>query len=89
MFSVAKRASEMLLEVAEKADFAVYVLSPDDLSSSRRGKTDVRANIYFELGVLIGRMGHSRVFLVVLDAGKTRLPSDLAGTLYFAVVHEA
>ena len=85
VFSVAKPASESLLEIAEKADFAVYVLSPADLSSSRLGKTDVRANVYFELGVLIGRMGRSRVFLVVLDPGKTRLPSDLAGTVYFAV----
>lgn len=85
LFSPSRRPSESLLEAAERSDFAVYLLSPDDLSSSRRGKTEVRANIYFELGVLIGRLGHSRVFLVVLDPANTRLPSDLAGAFYFAV----
>ena len=83
--SVAKRASESLLEVANRADFAVYVLSPDDFSSSRRGKTDVLANVFFEFGFLIGRMGRSRVFLVVLDPGKTGMPSCFAETVYLTV----
>ena len=85
VFSPGKRPSESLLEIAERADFAVYVLTPDDLSLSRRGKSDVSANVIFELGFLIGLMEHRRVFLVILDPANTRLPSDLAGILYFGV----
>ncbi len=84
-FNANTRPSESLLDLANRADFAVYVLCPDDFITTRRSKSEVRANIYFELGLLAGRLGQNRLFIVVLDPAKAQLPSDLAGILYFGV----
>jgi predicted nucleotide-binding protein len=80
-FHPGKTVVESLTEVADQSDFAVFVMSADDVSSTRGSRWSPRPNAVFELGFLAGRLGLSRIFVVV-DRGTVALPSDLAGTMY-------
>lgn len=80
-FHPGKTAVESLTEVADHSDFAVFLMTADDVSSTPGSRWSPRPNAVFELGFLAGRLGLSRVF-VVGDLGTVALPSDLAGTMY-------
>lgn len=75
---------ESLAEFADRVDFAVFVLAKDDLSVPKRKREPlaVHSNLLFELGYFMGKLGASRVFIVVQDGASTPLPSDLVGTIY-------
>lgn len=73
--------------------FAVVLCTADDLAESERvleaqlGDPDkpvlrrrARQNVVFELGYFVGRIGRSRVAIVV-DSG-VQIPSDLSGVIY-------
>jgi hypothetical protein len=71
---------ETLVNSLEQFDFAILVLSPDDLVVSRDVTSQCpRDNVMFELGLFIGRLGRSRTFIVCDAAANMKLPSDLAG----------
>jgi predicted nucleotide-binding protein len=71
---------ETLMNLLEQFDFAVMVLSPDDLAESHsQNATSPRDNVIFELGLFMGRLGRSRVFVVHEENAALKLPSDLAG----------
>src|SRR5262249_428260 len=61
-------------------DFAVLVLTPDDLLV-RQGeeRNAARDNVLLELGLFMGRLGRSRTFAVCQKDSNLKLPSDLAG----------
>ena len=77
------RASQMtlpsLVERAKGSDFAILVLSADDLVESRQvaGKAP-RDNVVLELGLFMGVIGIERVFVLPPKEG-VKLPSDLGG----------
>lgn len=78
---------ETLLEECELADFAVVVLTPDDVVTKRDAKISVaRDNCIFELGLFMGQLGRDRAFYVHERNIKLGLPSDLDGlvTLKYA-----
>ena len=83
-FYPGKTATESLSEMADRSDFAVFVLGGDDRSGPGSLVHSPRQNVVFELGFLAGRLGLSRTFVVV-DADANALPSDLAGTMYIAL----
>ena len=63
-----------------KVDFAVLVLSPDDIVISRDSASDApRDNIVFELGFFMGALTRSRTFLLVPRGVDFKLPTDLIG----------
>lgn len=66
---------------AEKQfDFAVFVLSPDDVLTMRGEQASVpRANVIFEIGLFIGGLGRERVFLIAPGNQDLQLPSDMGG----------
>ncbi len=71
---------EALMNVLDQFDFAAMILSPDDLGESRgQSYASPRDNILFELGLFMGRLGRSRVFIVHAEDAGLKLPSDLAG----------
>lgn len=77
------RASQMtlpsLIERAESSDFAVLVLSADDVVKSRQvSGMAPRDNVVFELGLFMGVIGIERVFVLPPKDG-VKLPSDLGG----------
>ncbi|MGD1853210.1 MAG: nucleotide-binding protein [Leptolyngbyaceae cyanobacterium] len=71
---------ESLLNALEDFDFAILVLTPDDLITSRDQTSHApRDNILFELGLFMGRIGRNRTFIVHDREKRLKIPSDLAG----------
>lgn len=67
---------------AQRASFAVVLLTPDDVIAGPEGVTEDRArqNVILELGYFVGRLGRERV--CALRKGDVTLPSDYLGVLY-------
>lgn len=74
---------EELERISNNIDFAILILSPDDISIIRAKKyKTVRDNIIFELGFFIAKLGRERTFLVIpRDTEKFLLPGDLDGLI--------
>jgi hypothetical protein len=71
---------ETLLKKLEEYDFAVFILAPDDVTTSKdETKPSPRDNVLFESGLFMGVLGRERVFLVYDQAVELKIPSDLAG----------
>ncbi len=73
---------ESLERELPRVDFAVLVLSPDDIVISRDSASDApRDNIVFELGYFMGSLTRSRTFLLVPRGIDFKLPTDLIGII--------
>lgn len=69
---------EALLKALDRFDFAILVLTPDDLRALRdEVHRSPRDNVLFELGLFLGRLGRSRTFFV--RHPDAEMPSDFAG----------
>ena len=80
VFGLGEGTLESLVERLDEFDFAVLVLSADDLSLSRgEVKQSPRDNVLLELGLCIGGLGRTRTFIVYDKTSDIKLPSDLAG----------
>jgi predicted nucleotide-binding protein len=78
LFNPGSITIDKLLETIEKADFAVLIISKDDVTESRGKKAQSpRDNVLLELGLFMGRLGRERTFLVHEEDAK--IPSDLLG----------
>jgi predicted nucleotide-binding protein len=74
---------ENFVAVADGIDFAVVVLTPDDVGgsvASAHYAPRARQNVIFELGYFVGKLGRDRACL--LRKGDIDIPSDLYGVLY-------
>lgn len=79
---------ESLEKATAHADFAILVLTPDDVTISRQSETPApRDNIIFELGLFMGRLGRERCFIVQENTPGLKLPSDLRGMPSATFVH--
>jgi Predicted nucleotide-binding protein containing TIR-like domain len=82
-FDLSSVTIDALLKKCGAMDFAVFVLTPDDVKLKREKKTAAaRDNVIFELGLFSGTLGRERCFLVHERNKETKpieLPSDLAG----------
>ncbi len=80
VFGLSEGTLESLVKVLERFDFAILVLTPDDLIISRGETTSsARDNILFELGLFMGGIGRNRTFIVYDRTQTLKMPSDLAG----------
>jgi hypothetical protein len=80
IFGLGHGTLESLVGSLDRFDFAVLVLSPDDLIVSReQTNNSPRDNVLLEIGLFIGRLGRERTFIVFNRDGNLKLPSDLAG----------
>jgi predicted nucleotide-binding protein len=71
---------EALERAAAETDFAIQVLGPDDHVMSRsQGSLAPRDNVILELGLFIGALGRSRVFLLLPEGLDVKIPTDLLG----------
>lgn len=71
---------QSLLNALGRFDFAVLILTPDDLLEKRDASySSPRDNVIFELGLFMGRLGARRAFFVAEEDRKLTLPSDLDG----------
>jgi hypothetical protein len=80
VFGLGEGTLESLVSATDQFDFAILVLTPDDLVESR-GRTGAapRDNVLFELGLFMGSIGRQRTFVLYDRTAEIRLPSDLAG----------
>ena len=82
VFELSKSNIESLCEIADKADFGVFLLSKDDLTKSRgRKSASPRDNVLFEFGLFMGRIGRDRTFAICC-AENLKIPSDLNGVTF-------
>jgi predicted nucleotide-binding protein len=73
-------AFDSLAKLASGADFAAFVISPDDVVLSRKDEhLAPRDNVVFELGLFMGQLARERVFLVKEHNSDAKIPSDLLG----------
>jgi hypothetical protein len=72
---------ESLANALPRFDFAVFVLTPDDLIGRRDlSSKGPRDNVVFELGLFMGHLGRARTFALVQE-DTSAIPSDLAGVV--------
>lgn len=80
VFGLTRGTLESLVKAVDEFDFAVLVLTADDLNISRgTTKAAARDNVLFELGLFMGSLGRERTFIFYNQADSPSLPSDLAG----------
>lgn len=78
-FSLGTTFIETLVNSLPRFDFALLVLTPDDLIHGRKDETlGPRDNVIFELGLFMGRLGRSRTFILHQSNAKVKIPSDLS-----------
>jgi predicted nucleotide-binding protein len=80
VFRASRTTIEDLEEQAQKADFAVLVASPDDMTRSRgKAMAAPRDNVLLELGLFMGALTRGRTFLLWPEGANLKLPSDFLG----------
>jgi hypothetical protein len=80
VFGLTHGTLESLVDAIPRYDFAVLVLTADDLMVSRGTEHQTaRDNVLLELGLFIGGLGRDRTFIIYDRGNPPRLPSDLAG----------
>ncbi len=80
VFGLSGGTLESLVEECGNFDFAVFILSADDLVIKKKQKGNApRDNVLFELGLFMGRLGRERTFFVHCKDDELLLPTDLAG----------
>lgn len=77
----ASQATIGSLEAKAKAtDFAVLVLSPDDVAQIREEREVIpRDNVVFESGLFMGVLGRGRTYMIGPRGSDIKLPTDLLG----------
>lgn len=71
---------EDLVKAIMSSDFAIIVITPDDITTSRSiTKNSPRDNVLFEFGLFIGHLGRERTFFIHERGLDIKIPSDLLG----------
>ncbi len=80
IFVLGEGTLESLVNALDNFDFAIMVLSPDDLLETRgQNFSSPRDNVLFELGLFMGRLGRRRTIILNEEGAQLKLPSDLSG----------
>lgn len=80
IFDLSHSYLESLLKVLDTSDFAILVLTADDMVNSRGTEREApRDNVLFELGLFMGRLGRDRCFFVFDRTRDIKIPTDLLG----------
>ncbi|MEN3029419.1 TIR domain-containing protein [Chromobacterium amazonense] len=77
---------EKLEKYTSDVHFAVVLATPDD-EGNRAGRDDEKAyrarqNVVLELGMLLSRLGRSRVAIILKQQANMERPSDIQGLIY-------
>ena len=80
VFGLSQNTLASLVEATRNHDFAVLVLTADDVTT-KRGVTreTARDNVTLELGLFIGSLGVNRTFVVYCKDDDIDVPTDLSG----------
>lgn len=81
IFGLTQGTLESLVLALSRFDFAMLVLTADDMTVSRgTDRPAARDNVLFELGLFIGALSRDRTFMLYDRTNPPALPTDLAGT---------
>lgn len=87
-----KTIIEKFMEHADKAGYAVILLSPDDTcySIENESKKSYRArqNVIFELGFFLGKLGRERVCVIHRKVDNFEIPTDYSGITYITYIKD-
>lgn len=88
VFQASKTTIEDLLKATLESDFAVLVITSDDVIISRgKKKQSPRDNVIFELGLFMGALGRERAFIVNQEGADIKIPTDLLGVITLEYKH--
>jgi predicted nucleotide-binding protein len=81
VFTPGQTFIENLMKALSSFDFAVLILTPDDLVRSRSIEiSSPRDNVIFELGLFMGTLGRDRTFILQQSGcSDIKIPTDLSG----------
>jgi predicted nucleotide-binding protein len=80
LFPLGESTWTSLINIANRVDAAVFIMSPDDRTMHRNKILEKpRDNVILEYGLFSGILGHNKVVMFVADA---ELASDLSGITY-------
>lgn len=80
VFGLSGGTLETLVNKASHYDYAILVLTPDDVTTKRDNTRNMpRDNVLFELGLFMGVLGRSHTFIIYGREEELELPTDLAG----------
>lgn len=83
VFGASRTAIEDLMKLTTEADFAIIVLTPDDITASRGTKKgSPRDNVLFELGLFMGALGRERTYIISPVGANIKIPTDLLGVTH-------
>lgn len=79
---------EKLEHYRDNVQFAVVLTTPDDEGHRAGHSTEkafrARQNVVLELGMMLARLGRSRVAILLKDPEKMERPSDIQGLIYMS-----
>lgn len=77
---------EKLEEYTSQVNFGIVLATPDDIGYAKGNenckKHRVRQNVVLELGMLLAKIGRSRVAILLSQAEDMESPSDIDGLIY-------
>ena len=80
VFGLGWSTLEALLKAVDQFDYAILILTPDDVIQSReQSLASPRDNVIFELGLFMGALGRFRTFALYDQKANLKILSDLAG----------
>lgn len=80
VFELTSSTLESLEKASQTFDFAVLLLTADDITQSRgQSNSSPRDNVILELGLFLGSIGRPRTFIIFDQSTSTKIPSDLLG----------
>jgi len=79
-FEVGEFNLEALINTGRRTNFAVLVLTPDDLITvANVTRPSPRDNVIFEMGFFLGTLGRRQAFIVHEEGSSLKLPTDIDG----------
>ncbi len=77
---------EKLEEYTENVDFGIVLATPDDIGyakdNEKQKRYRVRQNVVLELGMLLAKVGRTKVAILLSQAEEMERPSDIEGLIY-------
>lgn len=77
---------EKLEEQTDNANFGIVLITPDDVGYARNDEASkkyrARQNVVLEMGMLLAKLGRSKVAILVSQELSIEYPSDIQGLLY-------
>lgn len=90
IFEASKTTIEALMISTKESDFAIIVLTPDDITKSRKkSKPSPRDNVVFELGLFMGAISRERTYIVAPRNVDFKIPTDLLGVTCLTYDHNS